>query len=54
MHVPLVIFNFLALKVSTVLRSTVLRSFFFMGAKVYNDLPAEIRKTENHQNFIKL
>ena len=30
------------------------KSFFFMGAKVYNDLPAEIRKTENHQNFLKL
>ena len=30
------------------------KSFFFMGAKVYNDLPAEIRKTENQQNFIEL
>ena len=30
------------------------KSFFFMGAKVYNELPADIRRTENQQNFLKL
>ena len=29
------------------------RSFYFMGAKVYNDLPLEIRKTVNYKEFVK-
>ena len=30
------------------------RSFFFMGAKVYNELPIEVRKAENFHIFEKL
>ena len=30
------------------------RSFFFMGAKVYNELPIEVRKAENFHTFEKL
>ena len=28
-------------------------SFMFMGAKVYNDLPLELRKIENNKEFEK-
>ena len=29
------------------------KSFMFMGAKVYNDLPLELRKIENNKEFEK-
>ena len=39
------------LKLPTIRTEYARKSFYFMGAKLYNDLPLELRKIESYRDF---
>ena len=46
--------NNLFLKLPKVKLEFVKQSFYYLGAKIYNDLPIEIRREGDYDQFLKL
>ena len=46
--------NLCLLKLPKIRTEYACKSFHFMGAKIYNELPTEIRNTESFNDFVKL